>query len=56
MSSNAIVYDRSPSPLPVPPSYEECVAAEPVRHAKYDLVVSPLELALLFDWDEEDEL
>jgi hypothetical protein len=48
---NPIVYERSP--LPVPPSYEECVSATAVSHANYDCVISPLALVTLFD-DEGD--
>ncbi len=38
---------------PIPPSYEQCVAA-PVA-MKADYVVSPLEMAPLLDWDDEDD-
>ncbi len=40
-----------PTPLVVPPSYEQCVAN--AVGPKADLVVSPLEMVLLFDWDDE---
>jgi hypothetical protein len=40
------------SPLPVPPSYEECVVAHGPRA---DYIVSPLAMAALFCWDEDDE-
>jgi hypothetical protein len=38
---------------PVPPGYDQC-AATPVT-PKADYVVSPLAMAALFDWDDEDE-
>jgi hypothetical protein len=38
---------------PVPPSYEQCVA--PATGPQADYVVSPLAMAALFDWDEDDE-
>ena len=37
----------------VPPSYEQCVAA-PVG-PRADFVASPLAMAALFEWDEEDD-
>ncbi len=42
-----------PTFLPVPPSYEQCVAG--AVGPKADYVVSPLEMAVLFDWDEDDD-
>jgi hypothetical protein len=41
------------SSLPVPPSYEQCVV-EPTG-SRADYVASPLEMAALFDWDDEDD-
>ncbi len=41
-----------PTLLPIPPSYEQCVANAVGPRA--DLVVSPLEMALLFDWEEDE--
>ena len=38
---------------PIPSSYEECVAK--VAEPKADYVISPLAMATLFDWDDEDE-
>lgn len=38
---------------PVPPSYEQCVAKPSQARAEY--VVSPLAMAELFDWDDEDD-
>jgi len=37
---------------PVPPSYEQCVAT--AVSPKADYVVSPLAMAAMFDWDDED--
>jgi hypothetical protein len=39
--------------LPVPPSYGQCAAA--VVSPRVDCVVSPLAVAALFNWDEEDD-
>lgn len=41
-----------PTFLPGPPSYEQCVANVVGLHA--DFVVSPLEMAALFDWDDDE--
>jgi hypothetical protein len=45
--------------LPVPPSYEQCYeqcVSKPVgRHVDYDYVASPMALAALFDWDEDED-
>ena len=40
-------------PRSAPPGYEQCVAAEMERRASY--VASPLAMAALFGWDEEEE-
>jgi hypothetical protein len=39
--------------LPVPPSYEQCVATATGPRADY--VASPLDVAALLIWDDEDE-
>ena len=49
---NPVPIEYDPSLLPIPPSYEECVATP--KEAKADYVVSPLAMAALFDWDDED--
>ncbi len=52
MSTEPIEFNRSP--LPVPSSYEQCVAEH--SGLKADYVVSPLQVAaLMLDWDEEDD-
>jgi hypothetical protein len=38
---------------PIPPSYEQCVAT--VANPKADYVISPLAMAALFAWDEDDD-
>jgi hypothetical protein len=38
---------------PIPPSYDQCVAT--VADPKADYVISPLAMAALFAWDEDDE-
>jgi hypothetical protein len=48
---NPLNYDNAYPP--VPPSYEQCVA--PAALPRADYVVSPLAMAALFDWDEDDE-
>jgi hypothetical protein len=42
-----------PVSVPAPPSYEQCVAA--VVSPRADYVASPLAVAALFDWEEEDD-
>lgn len=37
---------------PVPPSYEQCVVTN--VSPKADYFVSPLAMAALFDWDDDD--
>ncbi len=37
----------------MPPSYEECVAT--VADPQADYVISPLAMAALFDWDDDDD-
>jgi hypothetical protein len=39
--------------LPVPPSYAECRVEEKIVRA--DCVASPLALAALFAWDEDED-
>ncbi len=39
--------------LPVPPSYEQCVAKAVGPRADY-VVVSPRAMAALFDWDDDE--
>jgi hypothetical protein len=51
MSPEPIEY--SYAPLLVPPSYEQSVA-EPIG-LRADYVVSPLAMAELFAWDEEED-
>jgi hypothetical protein len=56
MELKPLEHDDSSLPvsLPVlPPSYEQCVAA--VVGPRADYVASPLAVAALFDWDEEDD-
>jgi hypothetical protein len=50
MSTEIIAFQ--PSSLPIPPSYEQCARAADPR-AVY--VASPLAVAALFEWDEEDD-
>ncbi len=38
---------------PVPPSYEQCANAGASLRADY--VISPLTIAALFDWDDEED-
>jgi hypothetical protein len=38
---------------PIPPSYDQCVAA--VAEPKADYVISPLAMAALFDWDDDED-
>jgi hypothetical protein len=38
---------------PIPPSYEQCVA--PATGPRADYVASPLAMAALFDWDEDED-
>ncbi len=38
--------------VPIPLSYEQCVAK--AIGPKADFVVSPLEMVMLFDWDEDE--
>jgi len=40
--------------LPVPPSYEECVAKPSEPRADY--VIPPLAMAALFAWEEDEEV
>jgi hypothetical protein len=42
-----------PLSLPVPPSYEQCTAGAVDPRADY--VASPLAMAALFAWDDEDD-
>lgn len=51
MSTEIIAFQ--PSSLPIPPSYEQCVARAADPRAVY--VASPLAVAALFDWDDEDD-
>jgi hypothetical protein len=37
---------------PIPPSYDQCSAT--VAEPKADYVISPLAMAALFDWDDDD--
>jgi hypothetical protein len=56
MSTEAITF--VPSSLPVPPSYEQCGASALSPHMngpRADYVASPLALAALFAWDEDDD-
>jgi hypothetical protein len=39
--------------LPVPPSYEECVAQPSEPRADY--VIQPLAMGALFAWEDEEE-
>lgn len=41
--------------LPVPPSYEQCVSTPVGRQVDYDYIASPVALAALFDWDEDED-
>ncbi len=50
MSLEPVEY--GPTFLPVPPFYEPCVAEAIGPRADY--VASPLEIAALFDWDEDE--
>ncbi|MDR3763362.1 MAG: hypothetical protein P4M01_04630 [Acidobacteriota bacterium] len=43
----------SSPPLPAPPSFEEC--GVPADSARQVMIVSPLEVAMLLDWFEEDD-
>ena len=45
--------ESCPVSRPVPPSYAQCVAAVVERRADY--VASPLAVAALFCWDDEDD-
>jgi hypothetical protein len=45
--------EHCPVSIPVPPSYEQCAAA--VVCLRGDYVASPLAVAALFGWDEEDD-
>jgi hypothetical protein len=51
MDTDPLNYER-PS-LFVPPSYEECVVAS--KGPRADYVASPLDVAMLIDWDDEDD-
>jgi hypothetical protein len=51
MSAEPIEYDNFS--LPIPPSYEHCVAAPTGLRTNY--VVSPHAMAALFAWDEDDD-
>ena len=51
MDMDPMEYDHRTAP--VPPSYEQCVGSSFGLQADY--VASPLEVAALFDWDEEDD-
>lgn len=55
MSTEAgVVPGSSLTILPIPPpSYEQCVAKPAAPRATY--ILSPLAMAALFDWDENDE-
>jgi hypothetical protein len=45
--------EESAFALPMPPSYEQCVA-KPVE-IRADYVITPGAMAELFAWDEEDD-
>jgi len=51
MSTETITFP--PSPLPIPPSYEQCTAKPVAPRADY--IASPLAVSALFDWDDEDD-
>jgi hypothetical protein len=51
MSPDPMEYERRP--LAVSPSYEQCVAAPTGPRADY--VVTPLAMAALLTWEEEDD-
>jgi hypothetical protein len=53
MELNPLENAHPAQPLFVPPSYEQCVAVVVGRRA--DCVASPLAVAALFDWDDEDD-
>ena len=52
MSTEAGVFPRSSLPIP-PPGYEQCVGKPAAPRAEY--VVSPIVVAALFAWDDEDD-
>jgi hypothetical protein len=51
MSPEPIEHDRFS--LPVPPGYEQCAASPASPRA--DFVASPLAMAALFDWEDEED-
>lgn len=51
MSPDQMEY--APSSQFVPPSYEQCVAAPTGMRSEY--VATPLAMAALFTWDEDDD-
>jgi hypothetical protein len=51
MELNPLEY--CPVSVRVPPSYEQCASA--VVSPRTDYVASPLAVAALFGWDEEDD-
>lgn len=53
MSTEPIKFASEPSSAVAPPSYEQCVAQAISPQANY--VASPLAMAMLFAWDDEDE-
>ena len=53
MSPEPSKFESEPSSLPVTqPSYEQCVAQ--AMSPKADYVISPLAMAKLFAWDDND--
>lgn len=44
--------EESERSLPIPPSYEQCVVD--VSGTRADFVASPLAMAALFDWEDDD--
>lgn len=49
MSTETVAFQGAS--LPIPPSYEQCVAKPVAPRADY--VASPLAMAALFAWDDE---
>jgi hypothetical protein len=45
----------APSYPPIPPSYEECVAAPAHLGPRVQFAASPLAVAEFLDWDDEDD-
>lgn len=46
--------ERDQYSLPVPPGYEQC-AAPSSTSPRADYVASPLAVAALFDWDDDED-